>query len=141
ALGREVMNAHKAGYFDFANREGADNLTGVKEINFWQKQQGDYNSVPTYNPWSAVNPYQVNQSLFLEDASFVKLRSVSLAYDFRTRWLQTAGIRQLRIYASAKNVWTWTEYDAGDPEAVSYFGYDNGYYNWSYPTSFTLGFN
>lgn len=92
-------------------------------------------------PWGAVNPYQVNQSLFLEDASFIKLRSVSVAYDFKGKTLHKLGIEQLRIYASASNLWMWTKYDGGDPEAASYFGYDEGYYNWTYPKSFTLGFN
>jgi hypothetical protein len=55
--------------------------------------------------------------------------------------MQRAGIEQLRVYGTANNLCTWTRYSGGDPEAVDYFGYDQGYYNWPAPRSFSVGFN
>lgn len=141
AIGRKIINQAMADRFDFAVREGADDMKGIKEINYWAKVDGDYGKYPLYNPWSLVNPYQPDQTLFLEDGSYIKMRAVTLAYNLRTKWMQRTGIDQCRIYATANNLWTWTPYSGGDPEAVDYFGYDQGYYNWSAPRSFTLGFN
>ncbi|KAA2244817.1 SusC/RagA family TonB-linked outer membrane protein [Chitinophaga agrisoli] len=141
AFGRKIINQAMADRFDFAAREGADDIKGIKEVNYWAKVDGDYDKYPLYNPWSAVNAYQPDQTLFLEDGSFVKLRAITLAYNLRASWMERRGIEQLRIYATANNVATWTPYTGGDPEAVDYFGYDQGYYNWPAPRSFTLGFN
>lgn len=141
AFGRKVINQALANRFDFVNREGVDDITGVKEVNYWQITPGDYASIPKYNPWSNVNPYQANQTLFLEDASFVKLRSVTLTYDFHGKWMDRMGMNQFRVYGTVNNVHTWTDYSGGDPEAIDYFGYDQGNYNWAFPLSFTVGFN
>src|SRR5690606_40968550 len=79
-LGRDLMNQETANRFDFINREGTTSMVSVKEITFWEKR-GDYNEYPVYNPWSSVIPYRVDQDLFLENGSFLKLRTLSLGYD------------------------------------------------------------
>ncbi|HVI48124.1 MAG TPA: SusC/RagA family TonB-linked outer membrane protein [Chitinophaga sp.] len=141
SFGRKVINEVLANRFDFANREGVDDPKGIKEITYWEKVPGDYSKIPLYNPWSAVYAYQPDQTLFLEDASFIKLRAVTLAWHLHSAWMKRSGIEYLRIYATGNNLLTWTRYKGGDPEAVSYFGYDEGYYNWAAPRTFTVGFN
>lgn len=141
AFGRKLINENLAARFDFANREGADDIGAVKEVFFWAEPEGDLDRIPRYNPWSPVSPYQVNQTLFLEDASFVRLRSVTFTYNFHSAFLKKRGLDQLRVYATGNNLFTWTKYRGGDPEAFSYLGYDQGGYNWAQPKSFTLGFN
>lgn len=141
AFGGKVINQVLADRFDFANREGIDDPKAIKEISWWSKVEGDYSKIPQYNPWSAVYAYQPNQTLFLEDGSYVKLRALTVAYNLHTAWMKKAGVDHLRVYGTGNNLLTWTKYKGGDPEAVSYFGYDEGYYNWAAPRTFTLGFN
>ncbi|CAL1519709.1 SusC/RagA family TonB-linked outer membrane protein [Chitinophaga sp. MM2321] len=141
SFGRKVINEVLANRFDFVNREGIDDPKAIKEITWWSKVEGDYNKVPQYNPWSAVYAYQPDQTLFLEDASYVKLRALTIAYNLHSAWMKKSGVDNLRIYATGNNLLTWTRYKGGDPEAVSYTGYDEGYYNWAAPRTFTLGFN
>ncbi len=141
AFGRKLINQALASRFDFVNRGGQDNINSVKEVQFWTKPKGDLDRIPQYNPWSPVYAYQPNQTLFLEDASFVRLRSVTLTYNFISQWLKTRGVQQLRVYLTGNNLLTWTKYSGGDPEAFDYFGYDQGAYNWPQPRSFTFGFN
>lgn len=141
ALDRKVINQALADRFNFVNREGVDDPSGIKEVTFWAIVPGDYQKIPEYNPWSDVSPYQANQTLFLEDASYLKIRSVTLAYNLHGKWMQRAGINQFRIYATGNNLYTWTDYTGGDPEAIDYFGYDQGFYNWPAPIEFTVGFN
>ena len=126
-LGRKVLNQEMANRFDFYNLDGANNISSVKEIFYWEKR-GDYSKYPIYNPASAVDPYQVNQDLFLENASFIKLRTVSLGYDLtESLKKKIPSLHRFYIYASVNNVFTLTKYTGPDPELVDYTGYDNGY--------------
>lgn len=137
-LGREILNQQMANRFDFINREGAGDMSSVKEITYWEKR-GDYSDYPIYNPWSTVMPYRAEQDLFLEDGSFLKLRAVSLGYDL-TQWLKKKGTTAARfyIYGSVNNVFTLTPYSGQDPELVNYTGYDAGY-GLPIPRTYTLG--
>ncbi|PSL29775.1 SusC/RagA family TonB-linked outer membrane protein [Chitinophaga ginsengisoli] len=139
ALGRKVMNAEVANRFDFINREGKIDMSAVKEITFWSKV-GNYDKYPLYNPWSTVDAYRTDQDLFLENGSFLKLRTLSLQYDMTTAkwWNKKGKINGLAIYATATNVFTITPYTGGDPELVDFNGFDTGY---SLPLSrtYTIG--
>ncbi|WP_158563229.1 SusC/RagA family TonB-linked outer membrane protein [Chitinophaga silvatica] len=141
AFGRKIINEALANRFDFVNREASNDIKGIKEIAWWSKVEGDYSKIPMYNPWSPIAAYQPNQTLFLENGSYVKLRSLTLAYTLHSQWMKERHIQNIRIYATGNNLLTITPYKGGDPEAVSYFGYDQGYYNWAAPRSYTLGFN
>lgn len=136
-LGRQLINQEMANRFDFINREGQSNLNSIKEITFWEKR-GDYNRYPLYNPWSPVIPYRIDQDLFLEKASFVKLRSISLGYDLTKIAGKNSTFSRFYIYGSANNLLTLTNYSGRDPELVNYTGYDTGY-GLPIPKTFTLG--
>lgn len=137
-LGRQLLNQEMANRFDFINREGQNDMNSVREITFWEKR-GEYSKYPLYNPASSVGPYQVNQDLFLENASFVKLRTVSLGYDFTDYFKKrSSNFNKFYVYVSANNVFTLTKYTGQDPELVSYTGYDNGY-GMQIPRTYTLG--
>src|SRR5690606_1769856 len=107
-------------------------------ITFWEKR-GDYSKYPIYNPWSTVIPYRAEQDLFLEDASFLKIRTVSIGYDL-TSWIKakSSTIQRLYVYGSANNLLTITPYTGRDPELVNYTGYDSGY-GMEIPRTYTIG--
>jgi hypothetical protein len=137
-LGRDLINQEMANRFDFVNREGLNNINSVKEITYWEKR-GNYSNYPLYNPWSSSAPYQVNQDLFLENASFLKLRSISVGYDLTNIMKKkTPSISRFYIYGSANNVFTITKYTGQDPELVDFTGYDTGY-GMQIPRTFTVG--
>ncbi|CAM3766442.1 SusC/RagA family TonB-linked outer membrane protein [Pontibacter korlensis] len=61
---------------------------------------------------------------FVQDASYLRLREIGLYYSLPTAFLQSAFgglVRQVRVGASANNLFTITDYDSYDPE-VSNFG-------------------
>jgi TonB-linked SusC/RagA family outer membrane protein len=126
-LGREIINQEMANHFDFINQESGNTINSVKEITFWEKR-GDYSKYPIYNPWSTVIPYRVDQDLFLEDGSFIKLRTVSLGYDL-SKWFSKKSVKggKLYLYGTASNLITITSYSGQDPELVGYSGYNTGY--------------
>jgi len=60
---------------------------------------------------------------YIEDASYLKLRELSLSYDVPPSWLTThlSAVRSLRFSVSARNLLTFTSYSGLDPE-VNNFG-------------------
>jgi len=53
----------------------------------------------------------------LEDATFTRLREISLSYSFRGRWVnRISGLRQLDVKVSGRNLGLWTRYSGYDPE-------------------------
>jgi len=53
---------------------------------------------------------------FIEDASWTKLREISLTYTFNTEWLKKAYIKGLEIGVTGKNLLLWTKFEGVDPE-------------------------
>lgn len=75
-----------------------------------------------------------NSDFWLEDASFVKLKNVSISYSIPRRFLKFAG---LTITASAQDLLTISRYSGMDPEVYSsYDGLDYGAY--PVPRTYTL---
>jgi hypothetical protein len=57
-------------------------------------------------------------SQFIEDAGFVKLRDITIAYTVRNQdWLARMGFTTLDVSVSGRNLKTWTDYTGIDPES------------------------
>lgn len=137
-LDRWIINKNAAKFYDFANRDEASALDAVRDISFWEKNFDDQR-YPLFNPWSAVSPYQAEQDMFLEDASFLKLRNLSIGYDFTS--LVNRGrptFSKCYTYISGTNLFSFTKYSGRDPELADFKGYDTGL-GLRYPRIFTLG--
>lgn len=80
-------------------------------LNRW-RQPGDVTSIPRYG----VNP-QMDTHL-LEDASFLRLKNLTLAYSLPAGWLKkTKVIEHARIFAQGQNLLTFTKFTGMDPES------------------------
>lgn len=53
---------------------------------------------------------------FYQNASFLRIKDVSLSYDFPASLLEKTGIGKLRLFATGKNLGTITSWKDGDPE-------------------------
>ncbi|RAV99022.1 SusC/RagA family TonB-linked outer membrane protein [Pseudochryseolinea flava] len=71
---------------------------------------------------------------FIEDASYLRVKNVSFGYRFPGSITSKLKLKSLRIYVSAQNYWTITNYTGYDPEAsqagqsLLTRGVDNGVY-------------
>lgn len=140
ALGQKALNQTAASQFDFINRESANDINSIREIFSWQTNV-DLAKYPVYNPWSSVVPYRVDQDLFLENASYAKLRTLSLGYDFTKAGFMTrmgSTIKKAYVYVTANNLVTVTSFSGSDPELIQYNGIYNGY-GMPIPRTYTLG--
>ncbi|MGN6402116.1 MAG: SusC/RagA family TonB-linked outer membrane protein [Flavisolibacter sp.] len=126
AIGRNALNNYASSRLDFINTEVNNNINSVKEITFWEKKM-DFSQFPIYNPWSSVVAYRTDQDLFLENASFVKLRSLSLRCNLLQSLIKNKTLKGFSVYATATNLFTITSFRADDPELVNYNGIYQGY--------------
>ena len=80
------------------------------------------------------NKSYANSDFWLEDASFIKLKNISLSYNIPRKVAKFAGIQ---LTVSAQDVLTITKYKGMDPEVYSsYDGLDYGAY--PIPRTFTF---
>ncbi|WP_298737911.1 TonB-dependent receptor [uncultured Chitinophaga sp.] len=122
---------------------------GQNAVNFRKKVAenrwtgpGTSNTVPRAIYNNAYNLY--NSSRWMEDGSFLRLRTVSLGYELPSSWLSRAKIKRLRVYLQADNLWLITNYSGLDPEVSSdmdprFLGEDNLVL--PQPRSFNAGIN
>src|SRR5690606_40656330 len=87
--------------YGFSAMDEQNTVGSLREIFFWQNthQKDDY---PIYHPESDINSYREDQDLFLENASYLKLRSVSVGYTFNSNRIKK---NDLYVYLVANNLW------------------------------------
>ena len=66
---------------------------------------------------TAANYSYFEVSRFLEDASFIRLRSLTLGYTLPTRWSSAVKAEKIRFYFTATNLFLITKYTGSDPES------------------------
>jgi TonB-linked SusC/RagA family outer membrane protein len=59
-------------------------------------------------------------SQFVEDGSYLRLKTVSLGYNLNTNFLRKIHLKAMRVYCSGQNLATWTKYTGPDPEVNVY---------------------
>ena len=74
---------------------------------------------------------------FVEDASYLRIKNIRIAYTLPAKWSGYAGIKKLQIYGSAQNLLTLTNYKGMDPEVGN--GVDFGFYPQA--RTFLIGIN
>jgi len=82
---------------------------------------------------------------FIEDGSFIRLKNITLGYNFSRAMSKRLKMQSLRAYVSTQNLKTWTNYSGYDPEIGSFNQNPliNGVENGRYPISrsITVGLN
>jgi hypothetical protein len=79
-----------------------------------------FNSVYPANVNTAYN--DVRQSTFAySNASFIRLKNVSLSWQFPASWMQKCKIQSIRVFAQGQNLITLTRFQGMDPENQSVY--------------------
>ena len=84
----------------------------VTAFNYWQ-QPGDTNVMPS--PIYAAVDQSINSDRFLEKGDYIRMRNITLSYNFPNKYLDKTPLQSLRIYAQGQNLLTFTKF-WGDPE-------------------------
>lgn len=129
----------------FFGVQGNTIYNGPKQYTYSSKRHQDL-----VYAWSPANPtsdvptprteiehpnVQTSTDLFLEDGSFLRLRNVIFGYSLPRTVLNKVNIGKLRIYVSAQNPITWTDYTGFDPEVSSSNPFNAGLDQGKYPIS------
>ncbi|MCF2489307.1 TonB-dependent receptor [Dyadobacter sp. CY347] len=109
--GNKVYN-HNKFFGEGGGARDAARIIFASNNDRWQKP-GDITDVPRPDGVN-VNNYRDGGSRWLEDGSFIRLRSLAIGYTIPVR-----GISSLRLYVTGTNLFTITKYTGLDPESSS----------------------
>ncbi|TDW96050.1 SusC/RagA family TonB-linked outer membrane protein [Dinghuibacter silviterrae] len=148
SYGNDILNGNlsdalngSASYGSWGVNAGPASL-GDALSNFWSKP-GDQTTYPRLvypsGGTSAVDPWNISRSYFLEKGGFIKIKTVTLGYNLPHSLTAKMGIKGLNVYGMAENLHIFKQAkDIPDPEL-----YDptTGSVNIIYPTGlkFTFG--
>lgn len=120
-----ITNGQYGGQVMNGLRQTTDNLQGFFNVsqewaNRWRstEQPGDgmHYGVPKLTPSLG---HRVS-TLWVEDASFLRIANVTLGYVLPSAWIAPTGfIKNCRLYMSVQNLATFTNYSGANPEAQS----------------------
>lgn len=127
-VGRKLLNTNKEKYLLGASRlpEFDNNMmVAVKDVFLHTNQSSTV-------PGIASNPYPGYSSYLIEDASFIRLKNITLGYTVPGKVLKNKC--SMRFFLDVQNPWLYTKYTGVDPEFDSLGAYPNA-------KSFSIGLN
>jgi hypothetical protein len=121
----------------YYSASGEDNVTKIFDGII--ESTGEQSTIPvrldrTYYRWLGTSI----TSILVEDASWVRLRDISLGYSLPKAWLDKTAFEAVDISLSGRNIWFKTNYSGVDPEFNSFGSGSNvmgGYDYFSLPST------
>lgn len=88
----------------------------VRVLDAWHGE-GTSNTMPrtTFND----NGSSKTSSIFVEDASYLRLKNLEIGYTLNPASFRSIGIQSIRFYVSTQNLFTITDYTGLDPESTN----------------------
>ncbi|MEI6554495.1 MAG: TonB-dependent receptor [Paludibacter sp.] len=109
-LGWSHMNfKYGTGFEILTIKNGNDFLTDIQ--NRWSS-----NNMTSTMPSGFRNPYLLDGQYAHEDASYLRLKNITLGYNFKGKLIKTNHINNCRLYVDVQNVLTLTKFSGLDPE-------------------------
>ncbi len=116
--GGEIL--HLARRF-YENLEGNANQM-VMVLNRWRSEADPGNGFTPRANARTTGQNNAVSSRWVEDASYLRIQHVTLGYKLPAATTSRWNIQQVRIYVSAQNLHTWTNYTGYNPEVSNYEG-------------------
>ena len=107
SYGNDIFNASR---IDSEGMFGSKNQT-TTVLNRWVRP-----GMITDVPRAGALTNSLNSSRFVEDGSFIRLKSLTLSYAFNQKTLRPLGLSKLSVYGTVNNLFTLTKYRGYDPE-------------------------
>lgn len=135
--GNDILNANRMVFENPASKQNTNMFASYKNRWTFDNPNSDIPRAKAYGS-------KEYSSLYVEDGSFLKLKSITLGYNFDKKLLQPLHISNARVYLSAENIATLTKYSGSDPEVSTRNSVLTPGFDWSaYPRAFnmSLGLN
>jgi TonB-linked SusC/RagA family outer membrane protein len=121
----------------------ADGTPNTKEV--WLGQGIDPATQVDYGDGYYRLVHRGVSETFVEDASWVRLRSLSLGYSLPKKWLSNSIVKNVNLSVTGNNLVLWTKYSGFDPESTTTNSGSNieGFAGMTYPAvrSFLFSLN
>jgi TonB-dependent starch-binding outer membrane protein SusC len=130
--GNQLLNSNR---FELESGNGLSNAS-IKLLDRWTEE----NPSDIYPRANRNADYLHMSDRYLEDASYIRIKTITLSYELPRKAMEYLKMRSFRIYVTGQNLITITKYTGFDPEVGS-FGMDNtriGYDFGSYPSVRTI---
>ncbi len=101
------------------------NTTREAFDNRWQKP-GDITAYPRVNYDGENNQFNLAHDGWLEDGSYLRLKTLTVGYNFSNEFLNKYNVKRARVYFSSNNLLTITNYKGFDPEVDHFTGVNSG---------------
>ena len=135
--------------YSYINPETGVLLHTLDELAYWNEGGNGQPRKEMWSPFSTGDAVVVPTDWALDNASFLRLQSVTIGYTIPKKITTRFGVQRLRAYVTGTNLFVITSYPGFDPEVSSYArnssysGLTPGIDFSSYPKSraFTFGLN
>jgi TonB-linked SusC/RagA family outer membrane protein len=128
-----IMGSHGNDLFNTLRiRRETYEANDPKVFNYWTPDNQNTDVEAHYDgAWvdsqNLIDKYELTTtatSQWVEDASFIRLKTVTFAYNVNQNLLKKIGFAKARVYFSGTNLLTLTDYTGYDPEVAAYPGND-----------------
>jgi TonB-linked SusC/RagA family outer membrane protein len=135
--------------YSYINPETGVLLKTLEDLAYWNEGGNGQAPKAMWSPFSTGDAVVVPTDWAMDDASFLRLQSVTIGYTLPNQLTKKFGVQRLRFYATGTNLFVISNYPGFDPEVSSYArnssysGLTPGIDFSSYPKSraFTFGVN
>ena len=112
--------------FDATRRTDIPTMNQPKYVlNRWTGE-GSTNDYPRFTVTDPNQNWSKASDFFIKDASYFRLKNVTLGYTLPVNWTNKIFVKKFRVYVACENALTFTKYDGFDPEIADYV--DRGIY-------------
>ena len=101
--------------YDYNTTYRINALENGGNVDYWTPENPT-NAFPRPNKSKSYTQVTYYSTLKYEDGSFFKIRDITLGYTFKPELLKHLNLSRLRVYATAKNFFTFSKIDNYDPE-------------------------
>ncbi len=133
-IGRDVVNSARIDRMQFGKDFAGGNFPNLDGYSIWEKPN-DSAQFPSINPWNDRPQAYVDDSDYIEDGSYFKISSITFGYNFGGSAIKKIGMRNLNVFTTVSNLYTFQNYSGPDAEMVSSSGYDTSS---GYPAPLTI---
>jgi hypothetical protein len=117
-----------------------DFYPGAECMNFWSSYNRKYQLLLDHvveNRWTEENPdayyprpmgylassnnkeLSTSQTRYMQDASYIRLKNLTIGYSFPRSLISKVKVQRLRLYVSGQNLFEWTNlHESMDPEGL-----------------------
>ena len=131
AIGRLQQNVN---YDFYGNVKTATDKTNGSYVQEWTPDNTDAIFPRYYTAGTGVLRSDFMSALKIVKGSFVKIKDITLSYTFPKQWIKKVKLSNVRIYGTAKNMFTFSNIKNYDPES-------NGSMNFPLSKQWIIGLN